>query len=153
MQRGGCQEFDDPNLGVQLRYARGAFKADVFLYTTGLSDCALAKAVAEQFIDSTRAFQQAADAGFYSEFEFFGVDTWFVGEPPNMTELLHAEYSVSKRTTPISIGVGAERSHMLLTGSKPCFVKVRFTYPEGGDYGQPDSLRTFLVDLLSKLPK
>ncbi len=154
MERCGLNEFEEDELGVQIRYQRGGLKADVCLYDAGQFRCPddiKSPTVTRQFADSLGSIEQAVELGLYLEFDLITLDRWTFSYPSCGREFLHAELLTRSKQSDFSADVGMETSHLLLTTVAGFFLKVRVTHPTDGDYGQPECVKAFLTDLLTKL--
>ncbi|MCX6968140.1 MAG: hypothetical protein NTZ46_10270 [Verrucomicrobia bacterium] len=146
-------EAEDKDLGVQIRYTRGATRADVYLYDFGTSGT---KSISHS--DSLEHFKACcsdvlslADAGFYRNVKLEQCDGWELEGCHAGTCFIHAQFSFQIPDTQISIDVGEQISHLLLTTFKGFFLKVRFSYPANSHPDRILDIREFLFDLLTKL--
>lgn len=146
-------ENEDPRLGFQARYSRGASKADFYLYDAGYFP------VAQDYLDpiTLRHFQSCieeinllADSQLYKELEAGPINGLEVIFGTMKTTFLHWQFEYSVPDSNVSVDIGRQRSHILLSPLRGYFSKIRFSYPAHDRAARIDDLYRLLQDWCRK---
>ncbi|NLB65172.1 MAG: hypothetical protein GX803_01710 [Lentisphaerae bacterium] len=136
-------EAQNPGLGVSVRYEGPWEKADVYLYTLGLSTVPSNlqdPVLKDHFQETIREVAHFAENGLYEDFNIIstGEAAWQPGSTIPVS--LHASFAFSQEGIELL-------SHLYLRGFQNHFLKVRFTYLKEANVFAGASLHTFLAEL------
>jgi hypothetical protein len=151
-ERQGVLESENRDLGVQIRYERGASKIDIYLYDAGtypvprdIQD----PLVLDHFKSCCSNILTLQEIGTYRDVTLEVCDAWEMVEPNSDVRFLHACFSLGVEQTSVSIDIGNQASHLLLSSRDGYFLKIRFTHP--ADPERIKDIEPFLIDLAKEL--
>jgi hypothetical protein len=151
LQFAGISENDDPRLGFQARYERGASKADVYLYDFGLfplPDESRNVPLFDHFKICIGDILQLAQNGYYKNFILGPLDALVVDADEISRVFYHGQFEFLSDDSDQTIDIGLQRSHLLLTTHRGFFSKVRFSYPASDRDARIDDLYGLTCDWL-----
>jgi len=145
----GCDIYDDPRLGVKLRYDRGMTKADVYLYDLGInpiSEDVRSEQVMEFFQQSCNDILVAAERGIYNDLETR--TSQYLHIPDNSPDPMYlwAAFYYRQAPAPGVVDEGYRYSHILIRTDGGYINKVRYTYPERVKNDASRDMIQFLLD-------
>jgi hypothetical protein len=125
-------ENEDPKYGFQARYGRGASKVDLYLYDAGclpipqdVSD----PIILSHFQSCIEDITLMAQSELYQEFEVGPIDGLEVISGIRKTTFLHWQFEYLVPDSSLTVDIGCQRSHLLLSSQRGYFSKIRFSYP------------------------
>ena len=149
----GTELYDDPGLGVKLRYVSldesTTLKADTYLYDLGLDsvpDDILAPEVEEFFQQSCAEVVAASEQGFYLDFEIRASRFLHLPDDSPVPLFLWATFYYRQQPGAITSYEGFRYSHLALRTDRNHINKVRFTYPDFMADDGGDQFLNFLLD-------
>ena len=156
LPRQKAHRYKDPKLGMAVAYHdKSILRANVYVYDFGEEDIAdgvASEAVKEQFALARKDIENAAARDYYKDLEKLAEATAEVQTPGGPRSFLSASFRYAQAPGPRVRFLGTNVSHLLLTGYRGKFVKVRFTYPEEKKAEGEKALAAFLEDLGKLMP-
>ena len=145
---------ENEKLGFQARYEKVATKCDLYIYDFGLfplPDDVKHEIVLNHFRDCVGGIVQLSDIGAYSDFVLGPSDG--LQFPVNNSEkiFLHSQCEFSTPDSEISIDIGMQRSHLMLTTMKGYFLKIRCSYPKHDRDERIQVMYAFVLDSLKTI--
>ena len=142
--------FDDPNLGVQIRYASPlGIKADVYLYNLGMSDIPddiTSSLVMEFFQGACGDVMAMAERGVLLDFEVRASQYLDILDAASLPIYMWAAFCYRQAPGPISGYEGMRYSHLALRSDRGYINKVRYTYHDTLAETAGEGLLLFLIE-------
>ncbi len=152
------QVFDEPGMGVALRYEADETKGDIYLYNHGLAmipDDIQSPEVQEVFRQECAKLIRLSELGYYKDLQMLTTDIWPTLDDPSLPMYYIAGFRYRHGS---GVGDATERvytSHLALRIDGGFFIKVRYTYPDCTDSAEIDKkiayFGLFLFGLYDKL--
>jgi hypothetical protein len=142
-------ENENPRLGFQVRYSRGASKADLFLYDAGffpVPQDITDPIILSHFESCVEDIHILTNAELYNDFMSGPMDWLEVTSGRVKTKFLHWQFEYTVKDSNISVDIGLQRSHILLTSHKGYFSKIRYSYPADDRINRINDLYGLLKD-------
>ena len=145
---------ENDKLGFQARYEKGATKCDLYIYNFGLfplPDDIKHDIVLNHFRECVGDIVQLSDVGLYRDFVLGPSDG--LQFPVNNSEkiFLHSQCEFSTPDSEISIDIGMQRSHLMLTTIRGYFLKIRCSYPKHDRDQRIQVMYSFVLELLKTI--
>ncbi len=155
----GLEIYDDPGLGISLRYERGITKATVYLYDLGLEhipDDIRSETVTQFFQQACSDVFVSADCGSYLDLKTRASQYLHLPADSLVPMYLWAAFYYRQAPGPGVDYLGFRFSHVLLRTDGGYINKVRYTYPAHPTHTATDAERGmmhFLLDWYNAIPK